>query len=295
MLLANFSPVRRRWKYVLLIGGLIILIFCLARPQFGTHMVMVKKEGQDVALVIDVSNSMMAEDMKPNRLEKAKQEVRGLLSRLEGDRVALIAFAGASFIQCPLTVDYSAAAIFLDVIDVDLIPQQGTNLADAISTATSVFNEKERKHKVMILITDGEDFGEGVEAVVEEAKLQGVRIFCIGLGHPDGEPIPIRNSKGDMVGYKKDQQGDLVLTKLNDVALRSIASQTNGKFYHASAGEIELESIYNEISGMEGKEQEGRMMTQYEDRYQYILPFALLALSLEVLISERRNRRRNNS
>ncbi len=287
-LIRDYSPRRRRYKTLFFFMALIILVISMARPQFGTHMELVKRIGQDVVIVIDVSNSMLAEDMRPNRLERAKQEVRGLLDRLQGDRVGIVAFAGAAYIQCPLTLDYSAARLFLDIIDVDLIPQPGTNLPEAISVATDAFNIQERKHKVMIVITDGEDFGEGLEQSVEKAKLAGVRIYTIGIGRPDGEPIPIRNNRGEMIGYKKDRNGELVLTRLDEVTLKQAADATDGKYYHASAGEIALDEIYSDITRMEKKELEERLMTQYEDRFQYILPLAILFLVVEVLISERK-------
>jgi len=291
-LIANFSLTKRRYKYTLLFLGLILLVLALARPQYGTHMVMLKREGQDVMIVVDCSKSMLAEDMKPNRLDKAKQEVRGLISRMKGDRVGLVAFAGVAFTQCPLTLDYSAAQMFVDVLDVDLIPAPGTNIGAAIGSATTGFNQQERKNKVMIVITDGEDFGGDVKRAVREAKLQGIKIFTIGIGKPEGEPIPIRNDRGEMIGYKKDERGELVLTRLDEQALQEIAAETDGRYYHASAGEIALDQIYEDINSMEKKEQKGMLMTQYEDRYQYILPFAIICLGAEILISERKSRRK---
>ena len=294
-LIANFSVQKRRYKYLLLFLGLIFLVLALARPQYGTHMVMLKREGQDVMLVVDCSKSMLAEDMKPNRLDKAKQEVRGLISRMTGDRVGLVAFAGAAFTECPLTLDYSAAQMFVDVLDVDLIPTPGTNIGAAIEAATASFNQKERKNKVMIIITDGEDFGGDIKRAIKEAKVQGVKIYTIGLGKPEGEPIPIRNDRGEMIGYKKDERGDLVLTRLDEQMLQEIAADADGRYYHASAGEIALDQIYEDINAMEKKEQKGMLMTQYEDRYQYVLPFAIICLGAEILISERKSRRKENA
>ncbi len=294
-LIANFSVQKRRYKYLLLFLGLIFLVLALARPQYGTHMVMLKREGQDVMLVVDCSKSMLAEDMKPNRLDKAKQEVRGLISRLTGDRVGLVAFAGAAFTECPLTLDYSAAQMFVDVLDVDLIPAPGTNIGAAIEAATASFNQKERKNKVMIIITDGEDFGGDIKRAVKEAKVQGIKIYTIGLGKPEGEPIPIRNDRGEMIGYKKDERGELVLTRLDEQMLQEIAADADGRYYHASAGEIALDQIYEDINAMEKKEQKGMLMTQYEDRYQYVLPFAIICFSAEILISERKSRRKENA
>ncbi len=294
-LTANFSPIKRRYKFVLLFLALIFLVLALGRPQYGTHMVMLKREGQDVMIVVDCSKSMLAEDMKPNRLEKAKQEVRGLISRMKGDRVGLVAFSGAAFTECPLTLDYSAAQMFVDVLDVDLIPAPGTNIGSAVQTATGNFDQKERKNKVMIIITDGEDFGGNIKSAVRDAKIQGVKIYTIGIGRPEGEPIPLRNDRGDMIGYKKDERGELVLTRLDEQSLQDIAAETDGRYYHASAGEIALDQIYEDINSMDKKEQKGMMMTQYEDRYQYLLPFAVIFLGAEVLISERRSRRKESN
>lgn len=293
-LINNYSPIKRRYKIAFIFLALIFLVICLARPQFGTHMEMLKREGQDVMIVVDCSASMMAEDMKPNRMERAKQEVRGLLSRMTGDRVGLVAFAGSAFVQCPLTLDYSAAQMFVDVLDVDLIPTPGTNLAEAVSVATAAFVVKERKNKVMIIITDGEDFGEGLDAAIADAKVSGVRIFTIGIGRPEGEPIPIRNVRGEMVGYKKDQRGELILTRLDELVLQKCAEETDGRYYHASQGEIALDQIYDEISQMEKKELSDMLLTQYEDRYQYVLPLAIVFLAGEVMLSERRRRKKEN-
>ncbi len=294
-LIQNYSPIKRRYKIAFLFLALSFLVLCLARPQFGTHMEMLKREGQDIMIVVDCSASMLAEDMKPNRIERAKQEVRGMLARMKGDRAGLVAFAGSAFVQCPLTLDYSAAQMFVDVLDVDLIPTPGTNLAEAISVATAGFVVKERKNKVMIVITDGEDFGEGLDQAINEAKIAGVRIYSIGIGRPEGEPIPIRNVRGEMVGYKKDQRGELILTRLDEVNLQKAAAETEGRYYHASQGEIALDQIYEDIASMDKKELADMLLTQYEDRYQYILPLAIVFLAGEAVLSERRRRRKEES
>lgn len=293
-LIQNYSPLKRRYKIAFLFFAMIFLVLCLARPQFGTHVEMLKREGQDVVIVVDCSASMLAEDMKPSRIERAKQEVIGLLSRMKGDRVGLVAFAGSAFVQCPLTLDYSAAQMFVDVLDVDLIPNPGTNLREAISVATSAFVTKERKNKVMIVITDGEDFGSSIDGAISDAKIAGVRIYTIGIGRPDGEPIPIRNSRGEMVGYKKDQNGELILTRLDEVTLQEVAAETDGRYYHASQGEIALDQIYDDISKMDKKELSDMLMTQYEDRYQYVLPFAIVFLIGEAFLSERKRRKKES-
>ncbi len=287
----SFSPKKQRWKVIFLLLATFFLLFSLARPQLGTKLTLMKREGVDMVIAMDCSLSMMAEDFKPSRLEKAKQEVNGLISRLRGDRVGLVAFAGVAFIQCPLTLDYSAAGMFLDIMDTDLIPQPGTAIGDAIRTSIKAFNEKERKYKVLILLTDGEDHDSNPLEAAEEAAAEGIKIYTIGIGSIQGEPVPIRNQRGQMTGYKKDQEGNVVVSKLDETTLQKIALATGGKYYHATSGEMELEKIYNEISKMEKKELEGKLMTQYEDRYQIFLLLSILFLTAEFFISERKSKR----
>jgi Ca-activated chloride channel family protein len=287
----SFSPRKQRWKVVFLLLATFFLLFSLARPQLGTKLTLMKREGVDMVIAMDCSLSMMAEDFKPSRLEKAKQEVNGLISRLRGDRVGLVAFAGVAFIQCPLTLDYSAAGMFLDIMDTDLIPQPGTAIGDAIRTSIKAFNEKERKYKVLILLTDGEDHDSDPLKAAEEAAAEGIRIYTIGIGSTQGEPVPIRNQRGEMTGYKKDQEGNVVVSKLDETTLQKIALATGGKYYHATSGEMELEKIYNDISKMEKKELEGKLMIQYEDRYQIFLLLSILLLTAEFFISERRSKK----
>ena len=290
----SFSPKKQRWKVDLILLGVFFLLFSLARPQVGTKLTLMKREGVDIVIAMDVSLSMLAEDIKPNRLEKAKQEVNGLISRMRGDRVGLVAFAGVPFIQCPLTLDYSAAKMFLDIIDVNLIPQPGTAVGDAIRTSVQAFNQKERKYKVLILLTDGEDHDSDPLGAAEEASKEGIRIYTIGIGSVQGEPIPLKDNQGQVTGFKKDKEASVVVTKLDEVTLQKIALTTGGKYYHATSGEMELDKIYDEISKMEKKELEGKLLTQYEDRYQYFLLLSVLFLTIEFLLSERRSRRAVN-
>jgi Ca-activated chloride channel family protein len=287
----SFSPKKQRWKIVLLLLAVFFLLFSMARPQLGTKLTLMKREGVDIVVAMDCSSSMLAEDFKPSRLDKAKQEVNGLISRLRGDRVGLVAFAGVAFIQCPLTLDYSAAQMFLDIMDSDLIPQPGTAVGDAIRTSIKAFNQKERKYKVLILLTDGEDHDSEPLEAAEEAAAEGIRVYTIGIGSVQGEPIPMRNKRGEITGYKKDKEDNVVVSKLDETTLQKIALTTGGKYYHATSGEMELDKIYDEISKMEKKELEGRLMTQYEDRYQVFLFLSILLLTAEFLISERRGRK----
>ena len=230
----------------------------------------------------------MAEDIKPNRLEKAKHEIGTLIDQLQGDRVGLIAFAGKAFVQCPLTLDYGAAKMFLDVMEPDLIPVPGTALGEAIQKAVTAFVEKERKHKVLILITDGEDhMGKPLEMAKASAK-EGVVIYGVGIGSLKGVPIPLYDGRGISTGFKKDRQGEVVMTKLDELTLQKIALETNGNYYRASPGEVELKKIYDDILKMEKKALTSQQYAQYEDQFQILTGIALFFLILEVLVSERK-------
>lgn len=274
-------------KVALLIFGVLFLTLALARPQIGTRLEEVKREGIDIFVALDVSFSMLAEDIQPSRLAKAKHEVSTFIDLLQGDRIGLIAFAGEAFIQCPLTLDYGAAKTFLEIMDPTLIPEPGTNLSAAIALAMKSFESKERKYKVLILITDGEDHGDKTQEYVEAADKEGVIIFTVGIGSPKGVPIPLYDQRGVKRGFKKDQKGEVIMTKLDELTLQKIALATGGKFYRSTTGETKLGKIYEEISKMEKKELASMKFTQYEDRFQYVLGVAILLLILELVISER--------
>jgi Ca-activated chloride channel family protein len=287
---SSYSPVKQKFKVFILVVALFFLLFSLARPQFGTKLTMLKRKGVDIIIALDTSLSMLAEDMKPNRLEKAKREVAGLIDRMKGDRVGLVAFAGASFVQCPLTLDHSAAKMFLDIIDINLIPRPGTAIGDAIRTSVNAFEQTERKFKVLVLITDGEDHESNPVESARLASKEGIRIYTIGIGSIQGEPIPLRDEKGKVMEFKKNRENEVVVSRLDEITLQKIALETGGKYYHATPGEMELDKIYDEISRMEKKELEGKLLTQYEDRYQYFLIFSLIFLTLEFFISERKGK-----
>ena len=238
---------------------------------------------------LDISASMLAEDIKPNRLRKAKHTISSFIDRLEGDRVGLIAFAGDSFVQCPLTIDYAAAKLLLDALDVDTISQSGTEISQAIEIAASSFNQEEHKYKVLLFFTDGEDHGKKAIEAAKAAASQGIRIYCVGVGLPNqGTPIPLRQSNGEFRGYKHDRNGKPVVTKLEDALLREIAQLTNGNYYQATLGGAEMDRLFAELAAIEKREIEDRQFTQYEDRFQYFVGFALLFLVWEFLLSEAR-------
>jgi Ca-activated chloride channel family protein len=289
-LMGSYSPALRNLKMTLLIFAYIFLIFALANPQIGTKLEEVKREGVDIMVALDVSASMLAEDIKPNRLEKAKHEVSKMIDLLQGDRIGLVAFAGMAHIQCPLTLDYSAARLFLSIIDADLIPQPGTAIGDAIRTSLKAFNREERKYKVLILITDGEDHESKPMEAAEEAEQEGVLIYTVGIGSPQGVPIPLYDRYGNQTSFKKDRSGSVVTTKLDVTTLQKIAYQTGGKYYLASSSESELDEIYDEIAALEKKELVSRQFSQYEDRFQIFLVIGLALIFIELFIPERRRK-----
>lgn len=283
---------RQAGKGIMLLAAVLFLSLAAAKPQLGTHMEMMKREGVDIIIAVDVSKSMDAQDVKPgpiSRLEKAKQQIRSLITpdRLRGDRVGLVAFAGEAFTQCPLTLDYTAARMFLDVIDSDIIPTPGTAIGEAIRKGTQGFIREERKHKAMILLTDGEDHDTDPLGAADEARKQGIRVYTVGIGNPEGEPIPIYNKRGERVGFKKDADGSVIISKMDETTLEKIALSTGGRYYRASPSELELDKIYDDISKMEKKELEGKMLLQYDDRFQWPLALALLFIIWEVFIPER--------
>lgn len=279
-------------KYQKKAGLMIVIIFLLcitlARPQWGNKVSKYKRRGLNIMIMLDVSKSMLVEDMKPNRLEKAKHQIDRFVDYLKGDRIGLLIFAGKSFVQCPLTIDYSAFRLFLDEVNQNTIPVPGTALADALKRAIMTFPEVEKKYKVIILLTDGEDHQGNFLDVAELAKDQGIIIYTIGIGTPNGDLIPIRNSQGNVVGYKKDRSGNPILSRLDEVTLEKVALLTGGKYYQATESEFELRKVYDDISKMERKMIFGKQFNQKEDRFQWFLFPAILLLIIEIYIKEKR-------
>jgi len=278
---------RQKLKAFLLITAILFLIIALVRPKWGFHWEDIKRVGIDIIVAVDVSKSMLAEDVKPNRLERAKREVYDLCRMLDGDRIGLIAFAGTSFVQCPLTLDYGAFRMFLDYLDPDLIPTPGTAIGDAIVRATESFSRRERKSKALIIITDGEDHGSEPLEAGKAAKKEGVRIFTIGIGKGSGTPIPAGDGSG---GFLKDRKGNLVLSKLDETTLQKIALETGGSYVRSVTGDMDLEKIYlSEIKGsIEQKELRSTRKKRWEERFQWFIFAGLLLLLAEFFVRERK-------
>jgi len=284
------SGSRERAGKILLVVIAGFLILSLARPQIGTRLTMSKRRGVDIIIAIDTSSSMMARDIKPSRIEKAKMEVASFINKLKGDRVGILTFEGDSFVQCPLTLDYNAANMFLSLIEPGMMPKPGTALGKAIDMASRSFVKKQRKYKVLVILTDGEDHDTDPIKAAKETKEQGIVIYTIGIGTGKGEPIPVLDEKGNISGYKKDKEGAVVMSKLDEETLRRIALVTGGRYYHATPAEFELDKIYDEISNMDKKELSDRLFTRYEERFQYFLAIALILLCVEFLLGDRRRK-----
>ena len=278
----------RAAKGILLLVAVAFLVLSLARPQFGTRVETVKSQGQDVMVALDVSLSMLAEDVGPNRLERARLEIMRILQRLDGDRIGLVAFAGSAFVQVPLTVDYGAAAMFLNAMDPDLIPLQGTNLGEALTVALDAFEEGSRDHRVLLIVTDGEDHEGEIDSAVERAVQEGVRIYTVGIGSLEGVPIPEIEQAGVRGGFKRDDEGNVVTTRLDEAMLRRISLATGGLYFQATGAGASLDRLVDEIVGGEGRELEARQVTQFDEQFQVFLGVALLLLLVEGLVPDRR-------
>jgi len=284
--ISSESSQKRRWvKAGLLMAAFLFLIFALAGPRYGHTWREIQRRGVDLILAIDCSRSMLATDIRPTRLDRAKREIIDLLAMLEGDRIGLAAFAGAAFMQCPLTLDYQAFHIFLNALSPDFMPLGGTDIAGAVETALAGFDPKSNAEKAIVLITDGESTTGDPLAAARKAAEAGVKLFCIGVGKTDKTPAP------DVAGgFKKDASGRIVLIGIDEETLTRMADLTGGVYVRSVAGDMDLEKIYrDEIRGkMEATEFSGGRKKIWEDRYQWFLGLAVLMLLLEMCLPERR-------
>lgn len=281
-------------KVLLMTGGFLFLVLALARPQWGTSLEQVARKGVDLIIGIDISESMLAEDIEPNRLRKSLEGASRLLDRLEGDRVGLLAYSGSSGVLCPLTLDYNAVRMFLDTLEPNMISYPGTSLASALESGIEAFGDGERKFQVMVLFGDGEDQIDAadVEKAAADAAQKGIIVHTVGVGSPSGAPIPERSERGVIIGYKKDTEGRVVTTRLQENTLMRIAEITGGGYHPASAAELELDRIAEAIGSMDKKEMQARLMTQFEERFQLPLAIGLAALLTDAFLSGRRRQRR---
>jgi Ca-activated chloride channel family protein len=282
-LVPELSRSRPVIKFLLLLSALASGVIMLSRPQFGSKLEDVKKQGVEVIIALDVSNSMMAEDIQPNRLTRAKQAISRLVDNLDNDKIGLIVFAGDAYTQIPITTDYISAK---------MVPKQGTAIGAAINLGTRSFSPGEGKSKAIIIITDGENHEDNPVSNAEEAAKAGIIIHTIGIGSSDGVPVPMTiNGKKD---YLKDTEGNTVITKLDEDILRKIAMSTNGSYVRASNSNIGLDEIFNEIRKMKKQELENTMYTEYNDQFQIFAAIMFFLLMVEFIIMDRKNRKLAN-
>lgn len=288
LLFSESSKYKLYFKFLLWSIAFVALIFAIANPLLGTKLIEARRSGVDVVVAIDVSNSMKAEDIKPNRLERAKQMVTKLIDNLQGDRIGLIVFAGESFVQLPITTDYGAAKLFLSYIDTDIVPIQGTAIGSAINLAVEKFNFDEKKKKVLIIITDGENHEDDAIASAIEATKHNFVIHTIGMGTLNGGPISIYRN-GVNVGFLKDADGSVVTTKVDPIMLEKIATAGGGEFILNSGIDPDLSKIVDKIEKMTKQEYKSKIYSGFESQYQYPLAIAFLFLLFEILTTERQN------
>jgi Ca-activated chloride channel family protein len=282
------SLARQIVKFSLYAAALLFVVLGLANLQSGSRLQEVKRTGADIMLCLDVSNSMLAEDLKPNRLERAKQAIEKMIDRLEGDRIGMIVFAGEAYVQLPITTDYGAAKLFLNAITPNMIPKQGTAIGAAIQKAMDSFGKDEGKNKAIIIITDGENHEDDAVKLAEEASKNDISIHTIGIGSEAGVPIPVYQN-GVPAGYKKDREGNTVITKLNDKLLEEIAAEANGVYVKASNADVGLNAVLDKIAELDKKEIESKRYTDYEDQFQWFFAAALLFLLADFCINERQS------
>lgn len=283
-LMPDASPRRVRGKVVLFLLALVLLVFALARPQLGSKLKEVEREGVEIMIAIDVSNSMLAADFAPSRLERTKYAVEKVLEELDEDRVGIIVFAGDAYVQLPITSDYRTARNFVSQISTDMVSKQGTALGCAISLATSSFSSGSGRSRVVILITDGENHEDDALAAAEHAADQGVTIYTIGIGTPEGAPIELN---GDFI---RDADGEIVVSKLDEKSLQEIAAETGGAYVRAGQQSLGLDEIIRRINDTEKSRLAATVFEEYDEKYQYFLGGGLILLLVEFVLLSRRNR-----
>lgn len=283
------STFKTTLKFVVLILVLAAIIIALVNPKIGTKTETVKREGIDVVFAVDVSKSMLCEDVAPNRLEKSKQIVSQIINQLAGDRIGIVAYAGSAFPVLPITTDYSVAKMFLQSMNTTIVSSQGTSLDEAIKLSATYFDDDKKTSKLLILISDGEDHSEGASEAAEEANKAGLKIITIGVGTEKGGPIPLKDG-GHIVSFKRDQNNAVVVTKLNQEALKAIAKNTKGGFVNGNSTKEVLEYVKNALDNIEKTEFETQQFSDFNSQFQWFLGIALFLLCFDFLLLERKTK-----
>ncbi len=282
------SKSRPMFKFFTLMLALAFVIVGIARPQYGSKLKKVKREGIELVIALDVSNSMMAEDIQPNRLERAKMAISRLVDKLKDDKIGLIVFAGDAYTQLPITTDYNSAKLFLNAVNTQIVPKQGTAIGAAISLAMRSFTPDSKANKAIIVITDGENHEDDAVSAAKSAAENGMIVHTIGMGLPQGSPIPVlRNGAKE---YLKDNSGNVVITKLDETKLEQIAAEGNGVYVRANNAQVGLNTLFDEINKLDKTELESLVYSDYEDQFQYFFAIAMILILLEFFILERKNR-----
>ncbi|KAB5490731.1 VWA domain-containing protein [Flagellimonas hadalis] len=291
-LLKRLAPDRSSFKSTLklifLLLGLSFLVLGLVNPKIGTKLETVKREGVDIVFALDVSKSMLAEDIAPNRLEKGKRIVSEIINQLASDRIGIIAYAGQAYPQLPITTDYGAAKMFLQSMNTDMLSSQGTAIDAAIDLASTYYDDTQQTNRILFIVSDGEDHSESsTAAAVEKATQNGIRIFTIGVGKEKGAPIPIKRN-GIVESLKKDNEGEVVITKLNEPILIEIAERGNGEYIDGSSTEKAVEYIKEQLDRMDKTEFEAKQFAEYKDQFQWFLAAGFLFLFLDIFVLDRK-------
>lgn len=288
-LIRNRPKFKHQLKFILLSLALSFIVIAIANLQFGSKKEKVDREGIDIILAIDVSRSMLAEDITPNRLEHAKQFVYNLLSKLKNDRIGLIVFAGNAYVQMPLTVDFSGAKLFLSGINTEMIPSQGTAIGKAIEMSKQLFVEGENKYKTLIIISDGENHEDDAVEAVSDVVKKGVTVYTIGLGSDAGAPIPIVKN-GQQVDFMKDPQNNIILSKTDDALMKEIATKGNGKYFKMTGSTDFMDELLKALGASEKKKLDAYVYTEFDSKYQYFLAIGLLFLIIEFILFETKSK-----
>lgn len=285
---ASVSVPARRAKAALVLAAVGFLALALARPQFGTRVETVRRVGQDIVVAVDLSRSMLAEDLSPNRLKRARLAILRLMEQLDGDRIGLVAFAADAFVQSPLTVDYAAAGMFLDAMHPDMMPVQGTDLGAALRVSLDALEDGARESRVLVLVTDGEDHEDDYADMLERTRQEGVELHVVGIGSTEGVPIPEYDEQGRRRGFLRDEEGSVVTTRLEEATIRRLVESSGGSYVRAGSGGTAFEDLVDRIARGEGEALEERQVTQFEEQYQIFLGLGLLLLFGEWLLTDRR-------
>ncbi len=289
VIIPHISRTKIIWRYILFCISIALLIIAIANPQFGTKLEEVKRKGIEIMIVLDVSNSMRAQDLAPNRLENAKQSIGRLINNLNDDKIGIVVFAGQSYVQLPITTDYSSAKLFLDNISTDMIATQGTAIGSAIDLARESFDAKSETQKAIIVITDGENHEDDAIQAAKTAAENGINVFTIGVGSEAGVPLPIIIN-GAVSSYRKDNEGNTIISKLNATLLKDVAAAGKGIYVQAGKSQSALNVVMNELNKMDKKEYASKKYTDYEGRFQFFIAACIVLLIVESTLSERKSK-----